>query len=229
MQNLILTFVLFVSVTITVSSAQNTTVTDTDTSIKYSGGVNDASICKYDASGLIQGQAGCYNVPSNCAAMGQSQSGSASLTFKGSAIYIHSLLFDLSPIYTVTLDGSSTDVDGVRSSGPFICDTLFSKTGLDPNVDHNIALTIKSVSPNRNQSIAGSDDTFIFSLINFIYTVGASNSTSSSPSGTGTTRAGTAATSTASSSNSYTVDVPRLLGELMLGAALVCGWQTVCI
>jgi hypothetical protein len=60
------------------------------------------------------------------------------------------------------------DVDGVWPSQPFICNTLFSKTGLDPNIDHKIGLTIKSVSPNRNQSIPNSGNTFIFSLINFV-------------------------------------------------------------
>jgi hypothetical protein len=86
----------------------------------------------------------------------------------GSAVYVNSLLFDLSPIYTITLDGTATDIDGVRPSGPFICDTLFSQTGLDPSVDHNIELAIKSVSPNRNQTHGSNNDTFVFSLINFM-------------------------------------------------------------
>jgi hypothetical protein len=88
----------------------------------------------------------------------------------GSAIYINSLLFDLSPLYTVTLDGNATDVDGFRTSGTFQCDTLFSRTGLDPTVNHTITLAIKSQSPSATASPgASSSSIFVFSLINFMY------------------------------------------------------------
>jgi len=86
----------------------------------------------------------------------------------GSAIYINSLLFELSPIYTVTLDGESTDVDGVRDSRPFFCFTLFNKTGLDPNIDHEIRLSVKGPSPSRNMTVDPDGTSFSFSLINFM-------------------------------------------------------------
>lgn len=81
---------------------------------------------------------------------------------------MNSLLRSISPIYTITLDGKSIDVDGVRPSTAFICDTLFSKTGLDPTEDHEIRLSIKDVSPNRNLTIDPTGNTFVFSLIDFM-------------------------------------------------------------
>ena len=71
------------------------------------------------------------------------------------------------PIYTITLDENSTDVGGARPSPPHICSPLFSQTSLDPNKEHEIHLSIKGLSPNRNQSIPNGDPTFVISLINF--------------------------------------------------------------
>ena len=72
------------------------------------------------------------------------------------------------PIYTIALDGNSTDVGGARPSPPHICSPLFSQTSLDPNKEHEIHLSIKGFSPNRNQSIPNSDPTFVLSLISFM-------------------------------------------------------------
>jgi hypothetical protein len=88
--------------------------------------------------------------------------------FPGIAIYINSLLNDLSPVYTVTLDGQSTDVDGVRNSLPFTCYLLYSQTGLDPSVEHDVRLSVKGPSPTRNQTIPGSAGAINFSLISFM-------------------------------------------------------------
>ena len=67
----------------------------------------------------------------------------------------------------IALDGTSTDVGGARPSPPHICSPLFSQTSLDPNKEHEIHLSIKGLSPNRNQSIPNGDPTFVLSLINF--------------------------------------------------------------
>lgn len=58
---------------------------------QYSGtGTGSANVCKVDSNGLVVGgQAGCYNVPSNCTdsiAAGQSLDSTASFKFKG--IYV---------------------------------------------------------------------------------------------------------------------------------------------
>ncbi|KAF8173102.1 hypothetical protein BJ912DRAFT_1047015 [Pholiota molesta] len=176
----------------------NITVIDTDPSIQYRGGAGDAPICKVSSDGtIVSSQPGCYNIPSKCTAsvaMGQRQASAATFTFQGSAIYINSLLFNLSPLYTVTLDGNATDVDGFSASNMFLCEMLFSRTGLDPTVNHAIALAIKSQSPNATRPPTLPDDVFDFSLINFIYTVeGAGNSSSTS------TPASTASTTSTSS------------------------------
>lgn len=132
---------------------------------------------------------GCYNAPSMCtssAAMGQDAASFASWKFKGkpqtpnrlltsrltvltsrlgSALYITSLLNSMSPEFTVTIDGSAIDVDGARPGFlPFDCFTLFAKTGLDPNVEHAVNLTIKGPSPNRNMTFPPST---AFSLVNY--------------------------------------------------------------
>ncbi|KAF7976163.1 hypothetical protein HWV62_39878 [Athelia sp. TMB] len=130
--------------------AQNITVNETSSLIQYSGGVADVSICKIVNGSLLPGQGGCYNIPSGCTAsvaMGQTANGTASFSFK------------------VTLDGTSYDADGYRTSGPFTCDTLFSKSGLDATVDHTITLGIKGPSPLSNQTNEG---LFTFSLISFV-------------------------------------------------------------
>ena len=90
------------------------------------------------------------------------------MAVKGSAIYVNSGLDDISPIFTVNLDGQSTDVDGVRSSRAFTCDILFSKTGLDPTVEHTIALTVKGPSPNRNMTTDPEGTSLVFSVIDFM-------------------------------------------------------------
>ncbi|KAF9458024.1 hypothetical protein BDZ94DRAFT_1271624 [Collybia nuda] len=170
---------------VTLSNAQhNVTVNNTSPSIEYEGKVGNALICKIGSDGLlVPGQPGCYNAPSQCtegASMGMGgTSDVASFSFKGSAIYISSLLNFFSPIYTVTLDGNSTDVDGVRSSGVFICDTLFSQTGLDPNVEHKVRLSAKGPSPNRNTSFAESENKYVFSLLSYTFTADGDNNTTS--------------------------------------------------
>ncbi|KAF8193049.1 hypothetical protein BJ912DRAFT_1057770 [Pholiota molesta] len=183
----------------------NITVNDTDPAIQYQGGAGDAPICKVDPDGTIVSGPGCYNLPSKCAtsiAMGQSQASAASFTFQGSAIYINSLLFDLSPLYTVTLDGNATDVDGFRTSGTFQCDTLFSRTGLDPTVNHTINLAIKSQSPSATASPgASSSSIFVFSLINFIYTAEDASNSSSTASNASTPSNSTAPSTTLSTSS----------------------------
>jgi hypothetical protein len=87
--------------------------------------------------------------------------------FAGSAIYMNALLDDISNTYTVTLDGTATDIDGVRPGGALLCYTLFAQSGLDPTTEHNISLSIKGLSPTRNTTL-GNDDTFFFWLDNFV-------------------------------------------------------------
>ncbi|KAF8184735.1 hypothetical protein BJ912DRAFT_1144511 [Pholiota molesta] len=181
----------------------NITVNDTDPSIQYQGGAGDALICTVNPDGtVVSDQPGCYNIPSKCTAsvaMGRARPVRRRSRSKvGSAIYINSLLFDLSPLYTVTLDGNATDVDGFRSPANFQCDTLFSRTGLDPTVNHTISLAVKSQSPSATPSPgAASSNIFVFSLINFIYTA-EDSSTSSSTSANASTSANSSTTSTSS-------------------------------
>lgn len=170
----LITKLLAVFINISISFAQhNITVNDADPSIHYEGNAGRASLCQIGPNGKPLLHAGCYLVQPNCtssAAMGQGGSGAASLTFRGTALYINSLLNDLSPVYTVTLDGTDTDVDGVRNSLPFTCYLLYSQTNLDPTVDHVVRLSVKGASPTRNQTIHGSENSFNFALINFLYT-----------------------------------------------------------
>ncbi|KAF8968741.1 hypothetical protein BDZ97DRAFT_1797798 [Flammula alnicola] len=170
----------------------NITVPDTDKSITYSGqGTGDAAFCQHTANGNVAaGQPGCYNVPSMCApsaSVGQSPDSAAEFTFKGSAIYVTGLLYSISPIYTVTLDGQATDVDGVRPSGAFVCAPLFSAANLDPNAEHTITLAVKGPSPTRNMTLDPQGKDAVFGLVNFIYTVAdgssASNTTTTTSSG----------------------------------------------
>ncbi|CAA7268926.1 unnamed protein product [Cyclocybe aegerita] len=189
----------------------NITVPSSDDSIVYSGqGTGDALFCQYTTNGtIIAGQAGCYNVPSMCApsaAMGQSPESTAEFKFRGSAIYITALLLSISPIYTITLDGQSTDVDGVRPSRAFTCAPLFSSSSeLDPTVEHTIRLSIKGPSPNRNMTVDPAGQSTVFGLVNFIYTVpeasSASNATSTD---TNTDAAAAPTTSTSASSATST-------------------------
>ncbi|KAH9477740.1 hypothetical protein JR316_0009967 [Psilocybe cubensis] len=141
----------------------------------YGPGTGDANICRIDSNGnVVAGQAGCYNLPSNCSdsiAAGQSADSSASYKFKGSGIYITGVLNSLSPVYTVDLDGTSKDVDGVVDSLPFTCAPLFSATNLDPNVEHTIRLSIKGPSPNRNMTVDPDGKFLTFAMANFMYAV----------------------------------------------------------
>ncbi|KAJ7698608.1 hypothetical protein B0H17DRAFT_1006583 [Mycena rosella] len=129
---------------------QNTTIDDTNPSIQYSDG-GHTSPCTFDADGnFLPGQPGCFNNgPKNCSSGAhilQTQTSTVSMQFKGSAIYMNALLDDISNTYTITLDGKSTDIDGVRPGGALLCYTLFSQTDLDPTADHNISLSIKGLS-----------------------------------------------------------------------------------
>lgn len=142
--------------------------------------------------------------------MGLGPTGAASFSFKGSAIYIESLLNSLSPIYTVTLDGESTDVDGVRPSGAFVCAPLFSKAGLDPSVEHKVRMSVKGQSPNRNTSIPNSENSFVFSLISY------------TDSSTTPTSSGGSKLTTTDSANSATSSVPSGVQALYLP-----GWEAL--
>ncbi|KAJ7253715.1 hypothetical protein B0H12DRAFT_1116331 [Mycena haematopus] len=162
---------------------QNVTIDDTDSSIQYSDGGHTLP-CAIDAEGNITpGQAGCFNNGiKNCSSGAhilQTQTSTLSMQFKGSAIYMNALLDDISNIYTVTLDGKPTDLDGVRPGGALLCYTLFAQSSLDPTVEHNISLSIKGLSPTRNTTL-GNDDTFFFWLDNFVVTTPGGNNTSSS-------------------------------------------------
>ncbi|KAJ6532744.1 hypothetical protein DFH09DRAFT_1182142 [Mycena vulgaris] len=174
---------LILSFIFAVLADQNTTIEDTDVSIQYSDG-GRISPCAFDADGnIVGGQQGCFNSGlKNCSSGAhilQQQTSTVSMQFKGSAIYMNALLDDISNTYTVTLDGKSTDVDGVRPGGPLLCYTLFSQTGLDPAVEHNISLSIKGLSPTRNTTLGGGN-TFVFFLDNFVVTTPDANSSSSS-------------------------------------------------
>jgi len=179
----------FLTLTPVLAQEHNVTVSDTSPFITYTGqGTGDAPICKLAANGNpIGGQPGCYLIPSQCTssvAMSQNldHKASASFQFNGTAIYINSALSDVSPLYTVTLDGKATDVDGVRNSTSFICASLFSQTGLSPTVPHNITLSVKGPSPSRNMTQDPNGTTGVFSLIEFLFTDPGSNSTSSNTS-----------------------------------------------
>ncbi|KAG6910002.1 hypothetical protein DXG01_014002 [Tephrocybe rancida] len=169
-------------------------------------------------------------------------SAAASFSFKGSAIYIESALNFFSPIYTVTLDGVPTDVDGVRASGAFICAPLFSKTGLDPNIEHTVRLSIKGPSPNRNMTFPDSAKDFVFSLASYTFTEGGdTNKTTPVGSGNGlpsdsatastsnnsgsTTTSGSAAVPTTSEVPSSAQTLYKL-GSAVLVAALTVSWVT---
>ncbi|KAJ6572070.1 hypothetical protein B0H19DRAFT_1255985 [Mycena capillaripes] len=165
---------------------QNATIDDNDPSIQYSDG-GRALPCAFDGNGqVLGGQPGCFfNGAQNCSSGAhilQTQNSTLSMKFKGSAIYMNALLDDISNVYTVTLDGKSTDIDGVRPWGPLLCYTLFSQSNLDPTVDHNISLSIKGLSPTRNTTL-GNDNNFFFWLDNFVVTTPDGNSTSTSSAG----------------------------------------------
>ncbi|KAF9457268.1 hypothetical protein BDZ94DRAFT_1302017 [Collybia nuda] len=171
-----------------ISNAQhNVTIDHTDPSIQYEGGVTDSPTCKLNSDGLVLGnQSGCYAAESQCAQSGsmalESTSASASFSFKGSAVYINSLRNIQSPVYTITIDGNSTDIDGFRKSRTFSCETLFSQTGLDPNVEHKVLLSTKGPSPNGNITING-QTSFIFSLLSYTFTASGNSNTTSTVGG----------------------------------------------
>jgi len=183
----IATLAILLSVAPVLAQEHNVSVPETSPFITYTGrGTGDAPICKLDPNGnLASSQPGCYFIPDQCTSsvaisQNQDHKASASFQFNGSAIYISSLLSDVSPIFTVTLDGSATDVDGVRPSRNFTCATLFSKTGLDPTVQHNITLAVRGPSGNRNMTQDPNGTQGVFSLIEFVFTdPGTSNSTNS--------------------------------------------------
>jgi len=218
---------------VTIADAQrNVTVNNTSPLITYGGNAGDAAICKYNPDGtLTADQPGCYNVPSLCAAsisVGQGGSGTATFSFKGSAVYINSVLDQLSPIFTVTLDGKATDVDGVRDSRAFSCYTLFSQTGLDPTGQHQIKLSVKGPSPNRNISIPNSDSAFVFSLVNFVYTTDdvatkVSSTTKPVSSSSGSNSAPNA-TSSGASNGAELCHFPGLLTTAAIVVAAISAW-----
>ncbi|KAJ7154784.1 hypothetical protein C8R46DRAFT_443723 [Mycena filopes] len=174
-------FLLFLSLVSLAVADQNTTIDDTDASIQYSDG-GHTEPCAIGANGTISGGPGCFNNgPKNCSSGAhilQAKTSTLSMKFKGSAIYMNALLDDISNLYTVTLDGKSTDVDGFRPGGALLCYTLFSQTGLDPTVEHNISLSIKGASPNATSSPGGS----FFWLDNFVVTTSDGNTTANATS-----------------------------------------------
>ncbi|KDR73393.1 hypothetical protein GALMADRAFT_252009 [Galerina marginata CBS 339.88] len=181
------------TLTSVLAQEHNVTVPDTSPFITYTGqGTGNAAICKLDPNGNLAGaQPGCYFIPDQCTstvAMSQNldHKASASFQFNGSAIFINSVLSDVSPVYTVTLDGNTTDVDGVRPSRNFTCAPLFSQTGLDPTVQHTIKLAVKGPSPTRNTTQDPNGTLGVFSLIEFIFTnPGPTNSTSANSTSSG--------------------------------------------
>ncbi|KAJ7154686.1 hypothetical protein C8R46DRAFT_830203, partial [Mycena filopes] len=168
-------------------AGQNTTIDDTDPSIQYSDG-DHSEPCALDANGnVLGGQPGCFfNGVHNCSSgahLLETQNSTLSMKFKGSAIYVNALLDNITNLYTITLDGKSTDVDGLRPGSALLCYTLFSQTDLDPTIEHNIGLSIKGVSPNLDTSATeGPDPDFFFWLDNFVVTTSAGNSTSNTTS-----------------------------------------------
>lgn len=78
------------------------------------------------------------------------------LTLLGTAIIVSALLDDSSNLFNVTLDGVTTSVDGARPSGPFVCDTLFSQSGLDVTKEHEISVVIGGPSPTANATLQDS-------------------------------------------------------------------------
>jgi len=201
----------------------NVTVNNTSPLITYGGNARDSLMCKYTPEGtLVSGQGACWNVlPTTCTdgiSMGQGGSGTASFSFKGSAIYINSVLSFLSPIFTVTIDGQSTDVDGVRDSKALSCFPLYAQTGLDPNVEHQIKLSVKGASPNRNTSIPNSETLFAFSFVSFVYTAGdGSNNTSSSSTASDGSSPPTAAGSTKTNTGPTSGTTQQTTGGFNLG------------
>ncbi|KAJ7204589.1 hypothetical protein C8J57DRAFT_1407073 [Mycena rebaudengoi] len=188
MRSLIISTLLSLSVLILAD--KNITIDDTDSSIQYSGSGGHALPCIVDADGNLQGgQRGCfYNGPKSCSSGAhilQQQNSTASMKFKGSAIYVNALLDDISSTYIIDVDGKQTEVDGVRPSRPLFCYTLFSQSNLDPAVEHTIKISIKGLSPARNTTL-GNDDNFFFWLDNFIVTTPDTGSDSASGSGTPT-------------------------------------------
>ncbi|KAJ7150956.1 hypothetical protein C8R43DRAFT_1107362 [Mycena crocata] len=202
---------------------QNTTIDDTDVSIQYSGG-GHTSPCLFSADGtFLPGQPGCFNNgPKNCSSGAhilQEHNSTLSMLFKGSAIYMNALLDDISNTYTVTLDGKSTDIDGVRPGGALLCHTLFSQSDLDPTVEHNISLSIKDVSPTRNTTL-GNANGFFFWLDNFVVTTPDASSSAGSSSGGSSA---TASTSSPSTTPSAGASIPLAVASpwIFLGATFL--------
>lgn len=80
----------------------------------------------------------------------------------GTAIVISAVLNDGSNLFNVTLDGVTTSVNGARPSGAFVCDALFSQSGLDETQEHEISVVIGGPSPTANATL---DDSSQWSLL----------------------------------------------------------------
>ncbi|KAJ7583224.1 hypothetical protein C8J56DRAFT_1054983 [Mycena floridula] len=148
--------------------ALNVTVESNSTDLTYSSGPgwNHADRCRVDSDGNILSKPGCVNIPSNCTdnvAMAGSAGASVNSTFFGDAIYLNGLSASVSGVFTVTINGDSTDVDGYGPSAPFVCKTLFSKTGLDPTSQHTISVALKGASPQSTLT------SFTLMVDNFVY------------------------------------------------------------
>ncbi|KAF7291952.1 hypothetical protein MIND_01220800 [Mycena indigotica] len=159
----------------------NTTIFDTDPSNQYSNGSHTLPCLRDDQGNFLPGQAGCFNNgPKNCSAgahIVQQKDATVSMKFKGSAIYLNSLLNEISNIYTVTMVSRQMLMVCDRA-GALSCDTLFSKTGLDPAAEHEIRVSIKGLSPQRNTTLSNNDDFFVFWLDNFVVTTPSANASS---------------------------------------------------
>ncbi|EIM92560.1 uncharacterized protein STEHIDRAFT_164816 [Stereum hirsutum FP-91666 SS1] len=191
----------------------NTTVDDDNPSISYTNGASGAIPCEVDDNGqLIGGQAGCFNtLPHNCTdhfGWSKGEGNGASLKFNGTAIIVSALLDDGSNLFNITLDGVTTSVDGARLSGPFLCDTLFSQSGLDGTKEHEISVIIGGPSPTANSTLQDSSQWSLL-LDNFIVTesdgTAGGNSSVVSASSTASTAASTSSSSMQSSKASQAV------------------------
>lgn len=83
----------------------------------------------------------------------------------GSAVYINTLLDRTSPLYNVTLDGTTKSIDGFREVGPSLCTTLFSQEGLDERTEHEISVLVVVFSPSLNETMQNEYGTFSEALL----------------------------------------------------------------
>jgi len=130
-----------------------------------------APTCIVDASGnVVSGQGGCYNtLPSVCTdsvlPLIDVGNGISSFKFFGSAVYINTLLDRTSPLYNVTLDGTTKSIDGFREVGPSLCTTLVSQEGLDERTEHEISVLVVGFSPSLNETMQNEYGTFSEALL----------------------------------------------------------------